>query len=494
MLRIIFKERNELIKGKIMTVEISTLKKIINLVHLPVLAFDREGDVNLISPQAKEKLSLGDMGLKNISELKSDKPELSSLLKLIHEIKDTDLTSIEGGAWHLYAQKNGELICIADIESGYWQDQIAKSSRVIEDHKRALDQSSIVAITDAKGVITYVNDTFCRISEYSREELIGKTHRLINSKYHPKEFFMDLWKTVGSGQVWKGHVKNKAKSGKEYWVNTTIVPFIDERGRPYQYMAIRQDVTEQMQVKEALEKQRTVNMHAEKMVSLGEMAAGIAHELGNPAASIQAWLDVIESHLLRGEVDMDRFLKTLPKVRADATRMKDIIKGMLTYARDGSKDPFMSESLVNLIQLVQDYCAFKFRKMNIEFSYEIANPYLEIDCRLSEMTQVFVNLIINACDAIKDLDDRWIKVNVEDEGSEVKISITDSGHGISEEIREKIFNPFFTTKPVGQGTGLGLSIVSSLINSHNGSLAIDDSQSHTCFVLRLLKKQKFEES
>ena len=230
------------------------------------------------------------------------------------------------------------------------------------------------------------------------------------------------------------------------------------------------------------------------MVSLVEMSAGIAHELGNPAASIQAWLDVIESHLLRGEVDMDRFLKTLPKVRADATRMKDIIKGMLTYARDGSKDPFMSESLVNLIQLVQDYCAFKFRKMNIEFSYEIANPYLEIDCRLSEMTQVFVNLIINACDAIKDLDDRWIKVNVEDEGSEVKISITDSGHGISEEIREKIFNPFFTTKPVGQGTGLGLSIVSSLINSHNGSLAIDDSQSHTCFVLRLLKKQKFEES
>ena len=155
------------------------------------------------------------------------------------EIVNHKVTRIYGSYQDIHEQKVAALA-------------LEKSLKALKDYTFALDQSAIIATTDHKGVITSVNDNFCKISQYNEKELIGKTHRLINSNHHPKGYFKNLWETISSGKVWRGELKNKAKDGSYYWVDTTIVPFLDESNQPFQYLAIRFDITERKRVEESL--------------------------------------------------------------------------------------------------------------------------------------------------------------------------------------------------------------------------------------------------
>src|SRR5579863_4559582 len=145
------------------------------------------------------------------------------------------------------------------------EEKLKHSIKEIADYKYALEESSIVAITDQKGIITYANENFCRISKYRVDELIGQDHRIINSGYHQKEFIRNLWVTIANGKIWKGELKNRAKDGTFYWVDTTIVPFLDERGKPYRYLAIRADITSRKQAEEDFYK---LNQDLEHRVAL----------------------------------------------------------------------------------------------------------------------------------------------------------------------------------------------------------------------------------
>jgi PAS domain S-box-containing protein len=374
------------------------------------------------------------------------------------------------------------------------EEQLERIEKEVGDLRYALDQSSIIAFTDSKGAITYVNDKFCEISKYSRDQLIGKNHRIINSGHHSKVFFIQLWKTISSGKVWKGEVKNRAKDGSHYWVFTTIIPFLTSAGRPFKYVAIRVDITEQKQVQEEAERQRAALVHSEKMASVGELAAGIAHELGNPLAAIRGRMEFLKMQLEAGNAGPEVVLKTIHTAESLCDRMAGIIRGMRALSRDGANDPYQKTSIGLMVKDVLGFTWESFQKHGIKTHIDEVDERIQISCQETQISQVLVNLLNNAKDAVTTLDDKWIKIEVMDRGESVQIAVTDSGKGIPSELVEKIMLPFYTTKPMGKGSGLGLSVSRAIVEAHGGQLQLDPESSNTRFVISLPKERAFESS
>ena len=211
----------------------------------------------------------------------------------------------------------------------------ANTAHLYDMNMLVLNASSIIAFTDTTGRITYVNDKFCKISGYERHELIGKTHSLVNSGYHPKNFFKDMWATISSNRIWEGELCNKAKDGTFYWVHTTIVPMTDVNGRIEQYGAIRHEITQRKTAEQA-------SIQSARLASLGEMSGSIAHEINNPVGIIQGKASQLLKLIHAGKFTSEKGIAQLEKVVSEAERIAKIIHGLRTLSRNGDKDPFMS--------------------------------------------------------------------------------------------------------------------------------------------------------
>lgn len=233
-----------------------------------------------------------------------------------------------------------------------------------------------------------------------------------------------------------------------------------------------------------LEEQRTSIITSSKLSSLGEMAGGVAHEINNPLAVIQGRSEQIGRILSRQPVDLDRAIVLNQNIQDTISRIAKIVKGLRTFARNAENDPMGSSQIREVIESTMDLCRERFRANGVHVQIGPI-PDVVIECRETQIAQVLVNLLNNSYDAIRDLKVKWIRVEFSVSQSMIEMKVTDSGPGISKDIQEKIMQPFFTTKPVGQGTGLGLSISSSIIDEHGGKLFLNTESPNTQFVILL---------
>jgi PAS domain S-box-containing protein len=334
-----------------------------------------------------------------------------------------------------------------------------ESQRQLEALKYALDAAAIVVRTDHAGKITFVNDNFCEISGYDRDELIGQDHRIVNSGAHPREFMRDLWRTIGQGHVWRGEIRNRAKLGHLYWVDTTIVPLPDSDGKPCEYIAIRFDITSRKAAEARLRDQAA-------LTQLGEMATMVAHEVRNPLAGLTGALQILGE---RFPADSEERM-VVGDMRERIRALNATLTDLLTYARPHP----MRRADHDLLRVTEDIVAGlrvdpRFKGLEIDVGGAPVTCHVDLEL----MRGLLLNLALNAAQAMKG--HGRLQVLVEPEGQVCVLRVIDNGPGISAQVRDRVFEPFFTTK--SRGTGLGLAIVRRVVEQHEGDVILRSPES-----------------
>jgi len=382
------------------------------------------------------------------------------------------------------------------------ESRLQKSLTETADYKHALDESCIVAITDQKGIIKHVNDNFCRISKYAREELLGQDHRIINSGYHPKNFIRDLWVTIANGNIWRGEFKNKAKDGSYYWVDTTIVPFLNEKGKPYQYLAIRSDITarkkaeeELIRVNEQLEnkvRERTLELTLalEREKELNDMKSRFvsmaSHEFRTPLSAILSSITLVEHYT--GADQADKRAKHVERIKASVKNLTNILDEFLSLEKLEQGKVEIQPVVFDLKEAIEDAIGdidslAKRKGQHIEFRCEGETEVFQ-DRRI--LRNVMLNLLSNAVKYSRE--EGTIEVEAIADEREVRIAVKDHGIGIPEDAQQHLFEKFFRAPNAIniQGTGLGLNIVRRYMELLQGTITFTSRENEgTTFFLTI---------
>lgn len=366
------------------------------------------------------------------------------------------------------------------------ETRLQQTQSEFSDYKHALDESAIVAITDQKGIIKHVNNNFCKISKYSREELIGQDHRIINSGYHSKEFIRNLWSTIAHGKIWRGELRNRAKDGTVYWVDTTIVPFLNEEGKPYQYLAIRSDITQRklaeeqilkineelenkvrertLELTQALEREKELNEMKSRFVSIA------SHEFRTPLSAILSSTSLVE-HYVNPEQEEKR-KKHIDRIKSSVRNLTSILDDFLSLEKLEEGKVEAHSAVFNLRDFIEDgieeiegMSRRKHQKFNFHYTGE------EEICQDKKILRnVLLNLLSNAVKYSPE--GKEIHVTAEVKGDKAMVSVRDEGIGIPEEAQKHLFDKFFRAKNATniQGTGLGLNIVKRYVELMDGHI------------------------
>lgn len=258
----------------------------------------------------------------------------------------------------------------------------------------------------------------------------------------------------------------------------------DAKGLPTYIIGASQDVTKDKERDRIIREQEAKIISSSKLSALGEMAGGIAHEINNPLAIIQAKCEQIKRMAEQKKLDEKKLDDGISLTLATIERIAKIVRGLRSFSRSSEKDAMEPKELSKILSETISLCQEKLKFQGIELRLAVDDG-LVLCCRDAQIAQIFMNLIINSQHAMEERGEKWIEIRAEKKESRIQVLFIDSGFGISDEIKEKIMQPFFTTKAPGKGTGLGLSISRSIAEDHGGSLAYDPSAAHTTFVLDL---------
>ena len=355
----------------------------------------------------------------------------------------------------------------------------------------AINNHSMVEVTDLEGNIIFANKKFCDISKYSQQEIIGQNHRIIKSGFHPKKFYKDMWSTITSGKAWDGEFKNKAKDGSYFWNKQTIMPRFDNKKTIRGYISIGTDITTQKELSEKLKEieddlveqnkkledtiQRKSNeiIKKERLSMLGTMASRLAHDLKNPLTVVKAYSDIL-SRQLEDKMNYEMKMK-VSKLKNSIADMSNIIEDVLDFSRTVELD--MHENSIFKILMTALENVEKPKQVSVNINYSD----IRIICDSKKIESIFSNLLSNSIQALDEIGE--INVRITDDNNHVFISVEDTGPGILEEDMPRIFEPLFTTKQ--KGTGLGLSICKNIINLHGGDIIVKNTP--TTFIVTIPK-------
>jgi len=406
-----------------------------------------------------------------------------------------------------------------------------KTQAKLKQYQDAIDASNIVSKTDINGIITFVNDEFCKISGYSRQELIGSPHNIVRHPDVKKSVFKKLWETILAKKVYKGIVKNLSKDGRAFYLNATIIPILDDNGEIEEFVAIRHDVTNvillnehltqlrvelnelnqslENKVKEQTKELTILNANLEKRVeeeiakneqssrimfrqsrlaSMGEMMANIAHQWRQPLSELSIDLFKMKQNL----EDKDEFLDTYEHAKQVIKNMSNTIDDFRNFfnANKPVENFLVSSCVDDAMIMLKGTLDRNDIKIDVKSQKNVF-----VYGHQSELTQVFMNILINAKDAFKnsEIKSKKIQISIKSNDKFAIIDIKDNAGAIKDEIMERIFEPYFTTKHKSSGTGLGLYMSKMIVEHMKGEIIAENLKNWVNFKI-ILPLAKEEES
>lgn len=305
------------------------------------------------------------------------------------------------------------------------------------------------------------------------------------STIHPDD--QEYWQSVVHGCIsnampYRMRFRTVYSDGKIIWVEAIGNPRFDEIGKIIGLMGTCQDITDIVNAEEAMKLERSKALLNAKLASLGEMSAGIAHEINNPLAIISGMIYILKS----AKSDPEETIRLLDSIQKASDRIARIVLGLRKFSRTSEKAMLSEHNLNKIIDDAIILLNTRAKQHSVNLTVSADNEY-RILCDEIQIEQVLINLVNNGIDAVKSLPYKWVRLSLTSNDSEVILRVQDSGAGISSADRKKLFQPFFTTKPSGEGTGLGLSIVKGILQEHDASIELDENDPHTCFELKFKK-------